>query len=493
MKVWHFEKDVIDSMSWLYDVGDSFVSQTSTRKIDIVITDKRVRYIDRINHGKESVERKKAYGYRCNICNDNDWIYESSLKNGGGCKCCSGRKVVVGINDFGTIKPNLVKYLDNPEDAKIYTINSSKLVPCHCPYCGDKKNKTVISLSKQGFGTCLCSNTLSYPERFFCSFLNQLGIEYIRQLNKSTFSWCENYYYDFYISKYNMIIETHGRQHYTGWNFPSDSNTRTLEEEQENDANKLNVAVDNGIDKYIVIDCRNSELDWIKKSIIESELPDIFGFKSTDVDWFKCEDDALKHTIVYDVCNYWNEHKYEYMIATKMGEIFDRDRAVITQYLKKGSAIGICDYDPKTSLKNSKSRARIKDEDVRCISEYWMSHYNEGITTETLAKVFEIDRNTIARYLKIGAEKGYCNYDSNVELAKSASKNGKASGKRVNVYKDDEFLYSFYSAEEAARQMKNIYNETFQSSKISYVCRRNRKHHRGFVFRYDCDDEFKSS
>ena len=75
MKEWHFEKDIIDSMDWVYNIGDSFVKDMSYGKADIVITNKRVRYIDRIAHGKQTIERKGAYDYHCNICNDDDWIY----------------------------------------------------------------------------------------------------------------------------------------------------------------------------------------------------------------------------------------------------------------------------------------------------------------------------------------------------------------------------------------------------------------------------------
>ena len=47
---------------------------------------------------------------------------------------------------------------------------------------------------------------------------------------------------------------------------------RTLEEEQENDELKKSLAIKNGIKDYLVIDCRESEMEFIKSNILKSQL-----------------------------------------------------------------------------------------------------------------------------------------------------------------------------------------------------------------------------
>ena len=83
-----------------------------------------------------------------------------------------------------------------------------------------------------------CGDKVSYDEKFLSSILSQLKVDFATQLSKSTFNWCDKYRYDFYIPSLNMIIETHGIQHYEenkNW-------TMSLEEEQENDKIKKELA-----------------------------------------------------------------------------------------------------------------------------------------------------------------------------------------------------------------------------------------------------------
>lgn len=63
---------------------------------------------------------------------------------------------------------------------------------------------------------CSCGYGISYPEKFFSKFLNQLKVNYRFQLGKDMFEWCENHRYDFYFELDNKkyIVEIHGRQHY---------------------------------------------------------------------------------------------------------------------------------------------------------------------------------------------------------------------------------------------------------------------------------------
>ena len=87
--------------------------------------------------------------------------------------------------------------------------------------------------------------------------------------------------YDIYIPSINCIIENHGIQHYNkGFEFIGG---RTLEEEQENDKYKKCVANKNGVENYIIIDCRKSTKEWVEQSVMQSYLPILLNFNLYEV------------------------------------------------------------------------------------------------------------------------------------------------------------------------------------------------------------------
>ena len=64
------------------------------------------------------------------------------------------------------------------------------------------------------------------------------------------------------------IIENHGEQHYI---HRGTFKSKSLEDEQRNDVYKKTLARQNGVIHYIVLDCRESNVSWIKKSILNSQ------------------------------------------------------------------------------------------------------------------------------------------------------------------------------------------------------------------------------
>ena len=155
------------------------------------------------------------------------------------------------------------------------------------------KNKQYSTFSNgQIANPNMLSDGVSIPEKFMWNILKQLSTEFIIQLNKLTFEWCENYRYDFYIPSLNMIIETHGMQHYEK-GFES-CGGRTLEEEQENDRLKKELALNNNIKNYIVVDCRYSEFDWLKENVLK-ELNEFFDL--SNIDWNLVWENSLKNFV----------------------------------------------------------------------------------------------------------------------------------------------------------------------------------------------------
>lgn len=212
---------------------------------------------------------------RCFNCKGEWEPMADSLLRGVGCPyCCnSPKRILVGFNDMWTTNSNLAKFLKNPEDGYKYTQTSGVKVDWKCPDCGCVvKNKIIRDYCRNGFLCPRCSDGKSYPEKFTFSILQQLNVLFETQ---KMFKWSQNKRYDFYIPSINCIIETHGRQHYhEGFNSISDK-ARNLIEEQNNDKLKRQLAINNKIENYYIIDCSESSCEYIKQNVINSDISKI--------------------------------------------------------------------------------------------------------------------------------------------------------------------------------------------------------------------------
>ena len=239
-------------------------------------------------------------------------------------------------NIIALTHPHLISYFINKEDAMKYSMGCDKKVSMRCS-CGYEKSMIINKLVNRGFGCPKCSDHIPYPEKFIFNVLEQILIKNFQtQLSKKDFAWCDKYKYDFYISKINSIIETHGLQHYeesTGlW-----ENLNTI---QENDKIKCKLAQNNGIENYIVLDCRYSNMEWIKYNIIKSNLLELLGIKEEDIDWLKCHEYACS-SLVKLVCDMWN---YKSFNVKEISEKLKISGVTTLKYLKQGKKLGWCDY-----------------------------------------------------------------------------------------------------------------------------------------------------
>lgn len=75
-----------------------------------------------------------------------------------GCQCavCTNHKVIAGVNDVATARPDLVKYFKNPSDATKYTSGSEKIIDVICPKCGYEDKIRIGNLSRFGFSCNGC-------------------------------------------------------------------------------------------------------------------------------------------------------------------------------------------------------------------------------------------------------------------------------------------------------------------------------------------------
>ena len=269
----------------------------------------------------------------------------NNLRSGCRCPYCCNKKVLQGYNDILTTNPWMINLGMSIEDAKTHTCGSGDKIIVACPNCGREKRIQILEMYYYKTIRCLCGDGVSYPEKFIISLLDQLGIEYEREQN---FNWSNNRRYDFYfkLNDKKYIIECHGQQHFNDNTFEFKGG-RTLEEEQKNDEYKKKLALSNGIDGYIILDCRKSELNWIKNNILDSELNNLFDL--SNIDWLKCEEFTLSNRIK-EICDYWN-NKEEWETTKDLANKFKLDRHTIIKHLKNGKRLGWCEYDSEEEIK----------------------------------------------------------------------------------------------------------------------------------------------
>ena len=219
------------------------------------------------------------WDYELNKCSPSEINYGTKVKYYFKCPCGIHKSELRIINVFTQIPEgnfncnqcnSFGQYLVNhhKEDILIQwsdknTINPFEIsygnkhkILMNCPNCGNEKHISPNEYLYQGLGCPVCSDGVSYPEKIMYGVLEQLHLEFQTQLTKTTFKWCKgddyDVKYDFYIPSLNCIIETHGRQHYEISS--KKSKYKSLEEIQNNDINKEQLAKNNNIciDGFII-------------------------------------------------------------------------------------------------------------------------------------------------------------------------------------------------------------------------------------------------
>ena len=371
-----FEFVAVDGgdMTLIYDGKESKIKIGSFVKGEVSVAVGAMSFEHRYKVGQEkncfvitelcrNKNKDRAYKIKCTKCGfdgsgyytqQGEWkeeylISEGDLRRGGGCPCCANVAIVPDINSIWATDRWMCDLGLSKEEAEKYTHGKNKKINIICPDCGAQKNNVkILDIYKNKSIGCKCGDGFSYPEKVMSSILDQLNIDYETQ---ATFEWSDRKRYDFYVPSKNMIIETHGSQHYEE---TRRKNGRTLKEEQENDRFKKDISLLNGIEKYIVIDCRKSNLEFIKSAIESSEL--CYELDLASVNWLFCEEYALKN-IVKSVCDYWVV-KSDKEGVTEVSAKFGISVSATRGYLKKGTKLGWCNYSRQEEIKKKVLRCK---------------------------------------------------------------------------------------------------------------------------------------
>lgn len=300
-----------------YKIGDVYEANTG-KSIILDVCKIETKKINKASHLE----------YKCK-CLRHDYKYTlncTQINNKVGCPIC-GTKAVLGYNTFYDLRPDLVQYFKNPEESKKIRPRSNKYFTMKCPICGYEKDMAVCNLYAAGFSCDKCSDGISYPNKFMRSLFDQIGIKY--EIEKS-FSWSGRKSYDQYFPEYNLVVENHGKQHYTN---------DFMRDDLAIDKLKKNMAELNGL-TYLAIDCYKSETEYIKNSVMNSILPKLFGFTEDNIDWQECNKQGLSSKVL-QVCEDWNRTQdYDY-VAQK----YKLAIPTIRSYIQRGIEIGLCNTE----------------------------------------------------------------------------------------------------------------------------------------------------
>lgn len=242
--------------------------------------------------------------------------------------------------------PHLIEYFENSNDTLRYSCCSNKKVDMKCPDCGFKKKMAINNLTNQGFSCPVCSDGISYPNKFMAKLLSLLDVKYE---SEKAFDWCEFVFkgklrrgrYDFYFEYKDKkcIVEMDGIWHFED----NDRSGQTKEESVCIDKVKDKLALAHGI-SVIRIDAVKSELEYIKNSIMESKLNEMFDL--INIDWNICEEGA-RSSKVKKACELWAKGDGNTKV---IAEKLNISITTVIKYLKIGTSLGWCDYDPREVL-----------------------------------------------------------------------------------------------------------------------------------------------
>lgn len=363
---------------------------------------------------EEYINAKTKILHRCKICG-HEWkpAPYNVLYNGTKCPLCTHKCIGNAPKYENSIwaskyREYFSKYMTE-EQMKSYMPNSVKKIELPCPQCNHVKKISPADLLYYGYGCSYCSDGISYPNKFIRAFIEQLPVVNIQ--NEFSPKWCvfngNKCRYDIYFEYNNQcyIIEMDGSLGHGNRTFNNLKDTIGVlrDKEKERLAQEHNIIV-------IRIDSQISEQEYIKSSIIKSELNNLFDL--TNINWAHCDERATSSN-VYEAASLWNDN----LSIKQISNILHVHTATITRYLRQANKLGLCNYSHEESSKrgykevSKTNTGRVKNSDA-CAK---ISNSKKGKQTKAdnpnARKVIRLCDETIYDYLAGAA------YENNMHKA----------------------------------------------------------------------------
>ena len=281
----------------------------------------------------------------------------TSIKANTCCPVCDHslitNKVVIGVDDLWTTRPDVASMLSNQNDGYKYSSGSNKKVLFICPVCSMTIKRSITSVYSRGLSCQYCSDGISYPNKFMANLLNINNIKYDTEYRIGS----SKYRYDFYFA-YNQtkyLIEMDG-----GFGHGCvDTPTRTIADQVYDDNKKSMLAKENGY-VLIRIDCKytgsDDRFNYVKRNVLDSVLVNILKDMSDDV-FERCNNISSTSSILVDIANDWNNGVKSY---DELCTNYKLCRHSIRKYLKNASIIGLISESYSDILKEIRLASNIK-------------------------------------------------------------------------------------------------------------------------------------
>lgn len=282
---------------------------------------------------KQYVNNKQLMTVYCKKCKQTYQVSPATIfhRKYKGCPCCRGETIKKGFNTLGDLRPDLVKYFIDENDAYEFALHSKKKVDLICPDCGERKTMIVNDLVVRGFSCGICGDGVSYPNKILRALLKVFSSKVDSFEFEKSFDWSNNRQYDGYFIKNNKeyIVEMQGGQHYKdAW--------ASKEETQNVDKEKKQLAKKHGID-IVYINCYKSDFDYIKNNINNSILGQMFQI--TEEQWIEIGK-LSSGSLVKKVVELYEMGLSQQQISKELGI----HHQVVRKYLKRASKAGLCSY-----------------------------------------------------------------------------------------------------------------------------------------------------
>ena len=332
---------------------------------------------------------------KCKKCSyEFEPIVYSLLKYTVRCPYCANRVVIANLNDIATTHPLIAQFIKNKEDTHKYCATNSVRIDFKCPTCGDEHKYLLNQVVKTGYHCAFCDNVVSLPNRIIRNLLRFVNAENFEYEYSPEWALGAKYDATFIKEKQRYVVEMDGSLHFRTSNQFGLTEADLLDRQRRDREKDMLAAKNNCI--MIRINCTPETIPKIKMRIQESLLSKLFDL--SNVPWFDLQ--YFEETLLNKICSAYNQEKIS---AEKLSQKLSLDRHKVVTYLKRGTELGLCSYDPTyKSLQVAIKCTNVKTQEV-----YIYNSIVEAYKELTL-KGIDISKDQISSHSKLRDNyKGY--------------------------------------------------------------------------------------
>ena len=247
---------------------------------------------------------------------------------------------------MGLIKddfPEVIKYLNNKEDAEKYTHGTVGKILCKCPDCSYEKHVEIHNLCVNGFHCDVCNDGISLPNKWIRNVLLYHNISFISEYHPPYFP--KRWRVDVFIPSLNIIIEMDGD--YGNHNDNVNDAYRDKLNEECGNINTIRFKLYDGLYR------KNKEI-LVKMTV---ELLNIYIPNIDKTDWNFIWERSQK-SLIKEVCDCYNNYEQS---TIYLSGIFQLNVCTIIKYLKIGNDLGFCKYNSKEQQKKNSKPVKVTD------------------------------------------------------------------------------------------------------------------------------------